>query len=496
VSAFLIILGVPLLGLVLLLAEQTRRSGQTPRTRSLARVGVLLCGTAVGLLGGVVLADTAMWIASGVYRSILLAVVSFVTQSVAGLLMLWAGWCAWRVYSFGNRSSDIDSEPQYERVCEQLRLSAVLLMLVPMLLLGAFGVVLAVPLALWGVAFRTARIGRQAQFLWTLTLAVRQDLPLADEIELFAQPLWSKQREKYRTLANRLRDGRALGESLELSSGILSRATASEIRMAEETGQLPQVLADLATSTTSSLNRSRLDGSVALTVLYGWMLLSMFLVVVTFLMYWIIPKYKAIFEDFAVELPPMTRSVIHASDFFMEHFLLVMPLVGLPILSAIVISIVYFLSWGNLNLPLLMRWFPRLDAPSLLRTLSHAVAADQPLPRLVEEMSQRHLRSDVRLKLERISEALQRGEPLWTSLWNEGLIRRPEADALAAAQRAGNLPWAMRTLADGMDRSSRRRTQFWLEILKPAVVIGVGVTVGWFVIAMFLPLVQLIVALA
>lgn len=494
-SAFLIILGVPFLGVLLLLAEQSRLMGLTPRTRSRARVGVLLCSVVLGFVGSVVLVDTAAWTVHGIYSSIVMAIVFFVTQSLAGLLMLWAGWCGWRVY----RLSDLvgaAAELQQERDSERLRLSALLLMLVPLLLVGSFGIFVAVPLVLWGVAFRSARLGRQSQFLWTLTLAVRQDLPLAEEVELFAEPLWSRQRERYRALANRLRDGRSLGESLELSSGIVSRSVASEIRVAEDTGRLPEVLAELATDMSRSLRRSHADGSVAITILYGWLLLSMFLVVVSFLMYWIVPKYKAIFADFAVELPPLTISVIHASDLFMDNFLLAMPLVGLPTLVAIVVSTIYFVNWGNLNLPLLMRWFPRLDAPALLRTLSHAVRAEHPLPSLVEQMSHRHLRSDIRLRLERIGRALERGEPLWTPLENEGFLRPAESQALAAAQRGGNLPWAMRGLAESMERTNLRRTQFWLEVLKPAVVIGIGVIVGWFVVAMFLPLVQLITALA
>src|SRR5690606_20709323 len=110
-----------------------------------------------------------------------------------------------------------------------------------------------------------------------------------------------------------------------------------------------------------------------------------------------------------------------------------------------------------LNVPLLMRWFPRLDAPPLLRALSHAVAAGQPLPQVVNDMSHRHLRSDIRQRLMRIGDALQRGEALWTPLQDEGFIRRAEGEALAAAQRAGNLPWAMRTLAESMNRAVRRR---------------------------------------
>jgi type II secretory pathway component PulF len=496
-SAFLIILGVPFLGALLYVAEHVRQTGQTPSTRSWGLALVLLSAAALGAAGVLTLLDTVIWIASGEHvRSLALAVVTFVAQTLAGGLMLWAARCAWRVYRLPPLSFEMMADASTERASEQLRLSATLLMLVPLLLLVAFGVLIALPVVLAGVAYRITRLGRQAQLLWTLALAVRQDLPLAEEVEVFAEPLWKRQHNRYVHLADRLRDGRSLGEALELTPGILPRSVAAEVRMAEQAGRLPQVLAELAAAATTALGRSRIDNTVAITLLYGWVLLSMFLVVVSFLMYWIIPKYKDIFNDFGVELPQLTISLIEASDAFFDNFLVVMPMIGLPLIAAGVIAVVYFVSWGDLNLPLLMRWFPRQDAPSLLRTLSHAVSAGQPLPQLVEEMAHRQLRSDMRTRLMRLSEVLQRGEPLWVPLCNEGFIKPLEGEALAAAQRAGNLPWAMRTLAEGMLRSSRRRSLFWLEILKPTVVIGVGLIVGWFVVAMFLPLVKLIVALA
>lgn len=492
-TAFLIILGVPFLGVLLYVAEHVRRTGETPQARAIARSGVLICGAMLAVAGLLTLASTVLWIFGGVLdRSIPLAIVTFLTRVTAGVLMLWAARCAWRVFHLPSGADESASESLRERTSEQLRLAATSLILVPLLLLGVLGVLCALPVVLWGVVYRTTRQARQAQFLWTMALAVRQDLPLAEEVDVFAEPLWSQQKKAYHALSSRLRDGRSLGDALEMSEGILPRPVASEIRMAEEAGRLPDVLKDLATTATSSLSRSRFNGSLAVTLLYSWALLATFLLVVSFIMYFIIPKFKAIFNDFGIELPPMTISAIEASDAFTSHFLIVMPIVALPVFAALAAAVVYFFNWGNLNVPLLMRWFPRWDAPSLLRTLSHAVWAEQPLPDLVRDMSHRHLRSDLRLRLARMSDALERGEALWEPLRDEGFIRPVEADALAAAQRADNLPWAMRTLADSMDRNVQHRTQFWLEIAKPAVVLGIGLIVGWFVIAMFLPLVHLI----
>ena len=346
---------------------------------------------------------------------------------------------------------------------EELRLACAAITLVPLvlLLLGMFGLFIGVVIVFWGVAARSLRLSRESQFLWTLALAVKQNLPLADEVDAFAESLPSRKRGAYYGLSNRLRDGRSLGEALELTSGVLSRPIATELRTAEDSGTLPSVLTDIAARLTSTLSRSQFDSSFAIAILYGWVLLTIEGLIIGFVMYWIIPKYKEIFEDFGVELPRLTVSAINASDLFVGYFYLLISMLEVPILVALALALVYCIGWGNLNYPLLMRWFPRRDAPPLLRSLSHAVETGQPLKEIVEDMAHRHLRSDMRQRLLRISRALELGQPLRDPLCNEGFIRAKEADALAAAQRAGNLPWGLRTLADSMEATSRHRAQFW-----------------------------------
>lgn len=209
-------------------------------------------------------------------------------------------------------------------------------------------------------------------------------------------------------------------------------------------------------------------------------------------MYWIVPKYKAIFNDFGYEFPTWTRQAFAVSDLFVEYFFLLMPLVSLPIFAGLAAVGVLIFGWGNLNFPLVMRWFPRWDAPGLLASLAYTVEASRPLPPALEDMAEHQRRSDLRERLVRMQQSTDVGRPLWTVLADEGFIRSAEAEVLAAAARAGNLPWAMRTLGESMQRTTRHRVQFWLEFIKPAAVVSVGCVVGFFVIAFFLPLVTII----
>jgi type II secretory pathway component PulF len=496
VGAFLIILGLPAVGLLLYLGEHVRRHGMTPTARYRGRIAVLALGVLLILAGTLtLLAFAGEHAASPSYQSLLRLFFDLLTQFIAGGLMLWAGWAALRVRRLPVQPDFTSGRIEREDVSEHVRLAAITVALIPLVLLGVFALVIVVPLLLWGVASRTSRRARQSQFLWTMALAIRHRLPLAEEVEAFAEPLWAQQKAAYRSLADRLRDGISFGEALELSN-VLPAGVAGEIRSAEEAGVLSQVMEQLALSTTVSLVRHRPENSLAMTFVYSWSLLAAVLLVIGFITYWIIPKFKAIFADFGVELPPLAMSLVVAGDLLEENFAAVMFLLGLPVIAGLLGFLVYVKEWGNLNFPLLMRWFPRRDAPSLLRSLSHIVDAQRPLSPSLGLMSERQLRSDLRGRILRIRQLIDQGSELWTALAAEGLLNRREADALAAAQRAGNLPWAMRTLADSMENRRLHRTRAWLEILRPAVVILMGMLVGWFVVGMFLPMVYLISALS
>ena len=76
------------------------------------------------------------------------------------------------------------------------------------------------------------------------------------------------------------------------------------------------------------------------------------------------------------------------------------------------------------------------------------------------------------------------------------MIRRADLAVLQAAQRVGNLPWAMQEMADSARRRFIYRLQAIVQAVFPAVVICFGLMVMFIVVALFLPLVTLIQRMA
>jgi type IV pilus assembly protein PilC len=488
-EVLLIMLVVPSLGGGLLLSEWQSRGALGRELRSFWRFA--LCGLGallvpVGL--GMICLAVVRYLEFTVIQSLMLA-----GRLLLSSIVICAGVAAVRVGLFADELDlSLLELGRRNRLADGMRLTAWVLVGFP--LLWPFCILLLVcsPLMYFAALWTTGRRGNQTRLMWLLAIAVENNMPLADEIDAFADSFWGGFRAKVFRLADHLRDGVALADALEVHPGLLPRSVVISVRTGEQTRGLGRVLRTCAAAQTRELQRTHLDGSLVAVTMYYWWILTTLSLVVGFICYWIIPKYKAIFDDFGVELPAPTVSLINTADTLVGNFWLIVPLIGLPLSLILLLTYIHLVGWGNLNWPWLLRWFPRRDAPEVLHNLAFAVAAEQSLPQTLETIGGRHYRRDLGERLQRIGAAVDAGDDGWQSLGYEGFVSRAEAEAVRASARAGHLAYALDALAGSMERVRRHRTLWWIEICKPLIVIVMGCLVAAFCLAMFLPLVKLI----
>jgi general secretion pathway protein F len=347
---------------------------------------------------------------------------------------------------------------------------------------------------LWVALFDRSQATRQATLLWTLAVAVEKQFPLVPFLEALADEAGGRWRWKVRGLADLISAGVSIPDALEAIPGILPKDAVALVRVGARTGNMAGALREAATLARrrSENTGMRFQG----TLLYLCLLFMVLGTITTFVMIWIIPKYKAIFEGFDAKLPALTETVIHVSDLAGQYWFLVilfpLALLGMWVLMAICLEA---LGWGpawNRPLQLANDLWPRLKSPHILRCLSVAVDAGRPLAEALTTVATRHPDKEFRLRVKDLAAAVGRGDDCWKALRAARMLRQGEAALLESAQRVGNLVWALRGMADGIERRSEYRFQFFMEFLHPALIIAVGSIVGTFCIAMFLPLLTLI----
>jgi protein transport protein HofC len=390
-------------------------------------------------------------------------------------------------------TSTLREEARMEQRASMFRLLCWVSLLMPLVPFVPV-VVLVVPLVLttifssWGALNRGSRIS----LLWRLSIAAENGLPYADEVEAASPGAGHSRRESLAALANRLRDGQSLGDAIDDGSSLVPRGDILAIRATDGTPALAAILRDSAQRSVRNLSQLR-DGGDALPLQAYFV--NVFMVVIGligFLMYWIVPKYKAIFSDFDVTLPPITLRLIDASDSAAGYWFVAGPLLFLPVALLLASPIIALAGWENLNFPLLMRWFPRRDAPEILRTIAAVVDSGRPLSESLAKLARRHPREDLKARLDRIAAELDSGEFSWQILCLEGFLKRDEAAALDAAAANDHLSWALRTLADGLDARQRIRTAWAFEWQRPVLIGALGALVAFVCVAMFMPLTSVI----
>jgi len=336
---------------------------------------------------------------------------------------------------------------------------------------------------------------RQAELFWWLALTIHNRLDLAAELAAFAETRWGKSRRRLQGAAMAIRSGESLVDALVLHQ-LLGTGEIVELRVADAAGSLEQGLRNCADRYSSSSGIASLAIRTNGAIVWLWVMTAAIAAVLGFLTYNIIPKYKAIFNDFGMALPPATLRLVGMSGSSTAEmatmYLSLFVLTGWLVMGSAVLCI----GWQNLHWSWLQQLFPRRDAPMVLHYLTYLIRAGWPAPQSVQRLADEAFRDDLRERLNRVNVHLEAGDDIGTALHREGYLRSVEAAALAAGQRAGHLDFALESLAESLNRQRIFRFQSVVEILKPVFLLILAALVAATAIAMFVPVVRLIEGLS
>jgi protein transport protein HofC len=332
---------------------------------------------------------------------------------------------------------------------------------------------------------------QQNALLWSMAIATEKTIPLIPTIEAFARGRNGRIASKARQLAKLLESGVPLPDAIEHIPGIFPPRVLPMIRVGYESGALAKALRQTASSRdffTVILN------SLISKMLYIGLVIIFGSMVLTFMVIKIIPSYEKIFKDFGGHLPAITRALIGFSNFATQTWFIFLPFY-LLFIGLILYLIFSYLNWVSFYLPGMTRLLRRRHSAAILDSLALAVETNQPLGNSMTSLAATYPQLDIRRKLCYVCIEILRGADWRQSLCRHGLIKPADEAVLAAAQRVGNLPWAMREMADSNRRRLAYRLNALVQLAYPPVIVCLGLLVMFVVVALFYPLITLIMKL-
>ncbi|MBX3422069.1 MAG: type II secretion system F family protein [Pirellulaceae bacterium] len=321
-----------------------------------------------------------------------------------------------------------------------------------------------------------------------------QPFLLGEIVELYSQEETGVHGRRVHLLSKRLKSGLSLPDALEQTPDVLSDDTMLAIRLASQSGTLPQTLQHLRQQATRRLTCQR-DAANTPSWRHFFVLLLILIGLGTFICALIAPNFLKIYSEFGMEPPRVFLSLSHT----WPHNLIMFLPVGL--LSAI-------LMWGLSSRFGLARWFRRrlgsffserlrrLRSAQVLELLGCSMQAGRPADGALATLARYHFDPMLRHRLLVARNEIELREGLPRSLRSAGLITRDQENSLKLLDSSVQQGWLLQQLAERIPGDVQRRDRLLCVAAQVLVTCLFGLVVLWFCIAMFSVLNGLVHSLA
>ena len=328
--------------------------------------------------------------------------------------------------------------------------------------------------------------------LWCLAAAAERGIPLEQAARAYSLERSDELGIRAARLAELLEGGTPLSLALADVRVRLPLDALVAVRVGIETGDLGAALKKVGKHDDDA---DMLLRAVFEKIFYLGVMANVLLGILTFILLKIVPVYAKMFEEFELELPLMTQLLVYLADRFINYWFVLFPvLIWCPLF--LFVGLLHYVGWLPRNLPLINWFVLRLDGALVMRCLALSIEQQRPLPEMIWLLAKLYPKTSVRRRLRHAGQGLNNGEHWCQALRQAKLLRSSDVAILSAAERSGNLEWALEEMADSSIRRLSYRLRLALNVLFPAVLIIFGGFIGFVVISLFMPLVSLIQGLS
>lgn len=353
---------------------------------------------------------------------------------------------------------------------------------------------------------------RPGQYAWSLSpddlivlneeiaAMARAGLPLDQGLAAMAREMGSgRLRRATAEIAADLQAGLTLSQALERQTGRVPEFYPALVHVAVRSGRIGEVLATLTKYARSIVDlRSTIFGAI----FYPCVILVFSFGLFGFVCWKIVPQFVRIFSDFGIELPGITRAAIQIGNHPVEFVLLP------PVAVALALLLAKFSlrgteggrrAWARFvyAIPLVGTLIRSSRLAAFTNLLSILVDHAMPLPeafRLAGEASSDPLIGHAARYVE---QDLRQGKSLGDALRGRRLVPELISWMTGLGERRGKLSESLQQVAQVYHRQAEVRASMLRSILPPFLILGTAaILVGFFALAMFMPLIKLLTELS
>lgn len=289
-----------------------------------------------------------------------------------------------------------------------------------------------------------------------------------------------------------LKSGLDLASALRKYPNVFPPLFSNLVKAGEQAGNLDVILTEMANNLERDREfRSRVRGAL----IYPVMILSMMIVVVGIMMFFVIPKLTTLYTQSDIELPLPTKILIGSSSFFISYWWLV--------LAFVVIAALVFRKWvatpeGKYNfdvfllkVPLIGRVIRGAALTNFTRTFGLLTTAGVPILDSITIVSEVIGNSVYRKALLETRLGVERGLTLSAQLQLVGVFPNIISQMFRVGEETGKMDKVSFKLADYFESEADHLVKNLTVIIEPLILVLLGVGVAFLVLSIILPIYKL-----
>jgi len=296
-----------------------------------------------------------------------------------------------------------------------------------------------------------------------------------------------------RDLKQEVSEGRGLSEAMARQPRIFSDLYVNMVRAGEQSGSLVEVLRRMANHFQQF---AEVQAKFTSALIYPAMVCCVGAGIITFFMFFMMPRFVQIFNGFNVQLPLPTRALIGFSNFILHYWWL---LAFLIIIAVILFKRIQASEEGARKLD---EW--KMKAPvfgkviklnlfgQFARTLGTLLQNGVPVLTALKITEQVMSNRLIREAIVQTRDAVTDGKTLAQPLAHSKLFPQLMVDLVRIGEETGDVPGALNNLADTYESELQIALRVMTNLIEPVLIIVMAIVVGFLLLSILLPLFRLV----
>jgi type IV pilus assembly protein PilC len=332
------------------------------------------------------------------------------------------------------------------------------------------------------------RITRQLQILLKSRIAV------VDGLELVADQIKDRTlKSVFESIIGQVESGRTLAESFQDYPILFDELYTSMVKAGESSGQLDFAFDNIASYREKHEATAR---KVKSAMAYPLLVVVVAAMVVSALVLYVVPVFSSMYENFDAELPALTQLVVQVSNAVRDNLayyvtagvVMAVILVGLSLTR----RSQYFFHTLIVRLPLLRNLTIKLITARFCRTMGTLLTSGVDILIALDIASKTTGNRYVSSRIEPAALQLVEGKSLTEALEKTNVFPKAVLRLSASGEKTGQLGEMLSRAADYYENETDSEITTLTTLIEPLIIIILGVFVAFILVAMYLPLFELV----